>query len=96
MIVCVGTSISELPSGGVLGAEMDPSVLLSWADIDIAIRGRSMYLLLVSKGNPKQKFPREWWKPVAQNPIYSTRCLTMRTQPEIWKWQMRIREMNSV
>ncbi len=55
MIVCVGTSISELPSGGVLGAEMDPSVLLSWADIDIAIRGRSMYLLLVSKGNPKQK-----------------------------------------
>lgn len=45
--------MSKLPSGGAPGVEMGPSVLLSWADIDVAIRGRSMYLLLVSKCNLK-------------------------------------------
>jgi hypothetical protein len=35
--------------------------LLSWTNIDTATTDFSVYLLVVSKGLPKQKFPREWW-----------------------------------
>lgn len=75
--------MSEPASGGVSSAEMDPSNLLSWADIDIAIGFRSMCLFWVLKGDTKQNFPREWWKPVTQNPIHSTGFLTMPTQWQI-------------